>query len=78
MENEKNLKINENKCPFCGSILLDWWDSEDDGFGYIVWKCGCDECGKEWKVYYKINFDGISYKDENGTTHDFNAEGKEI
>lgn len=68
--------IQEGKCPFCGENDIDWWDSDQDG-EYIIWKCTCERCNHDFRVYYKQIFDGISFDDDEGNFHDFDENGRE-
>lgn len=70
-------KTKEGKCPFCGSLNLNYYDEEycDNSMAY---KIKCEDCGKFFIEYYKTVYDGFSYYDEDENFHDFNENGEEV
>jgi transcription initiation factor TFIIIB Brf1 subunit/transcription initiation factor TFIIB len=59
MENIDHKFTDEVVCPYCGEILGDSWELDDDG------EIECDECGK---VYDYVRNISVSYSSQPRTT----------
>lgn len=46
------MKMNEKKCPFCGSKMINY-DIVEGGIGLVEW-IECPECGFEGAPGYKF------------------------
>jgi len=53
----KRLKGKAGECPYCGSNNIHYGKIvplDDD----IYYKAKCNDCGREYKEYYSLNFEG--------------------
>lgn len=52
-----------NKCPYCGSEVIEWRDNylSDD---YYVYKGVCLDCDKSFKEYHKLVYECTEYEEE--------------
>ena len=64
-------------CPKCESEDIEYLDLDYEG-DYVIHKCECNNCHLSFREYEHLEYDGYSYDDEDGTYHDYDANGNEI
>ena len=67
------MKTREYECPKCSEdIDLETIDTEFDD-SLLSLKLRCFKCGATWHEYFKLHYDGYSYKGEY-----YDADGSEV
>lgn len=62
---EKEIINNQGICPCCGEMIDNYQEIEFEGeYAYFPWHC--DKCGTDGQEWYKLEFAGHNYYDENG------------
>ena len=64
-------------CPFCREEFGIYKSSEEQEF-YSIFTFYCPDCEKEWNEYFRLEYEGYSYEDDDGVTREFDVDGKEM
>ena len=67
-------------CPRCGSNEVEYIDTDVSSWNVELQesKCVCDSCDLVFREYFKVVYDGFSFEDQNGKSHEFDENGKEF
>ena len=65
-------------CPRCGSNEVGYIDTDMPDWDLQESKCICDSCDLIFREYFKSVYSGFSSEDQNGESHEFDENGKEI
>ena len=65
-------------CPRCGSNEVEYIDTYLSNLDLQRSKCICNSCDLVFQEYFQITYAGFSFEDQNGKSHEFNENGREI
>jgi hypothetical protein len=75
--NKKKYHIEDGHCPFCAGDNIEYNDHYFEG-DYLIYYCSCDDCNRNFRLYYQLLFDGVGFKDDEENFCEFDAFGHEI
>ena len=67
-------------CPRCGSNEVGYINTDSSNLDLQRSKCicNCNSCDLVFQEYFQITYAGFSFEDQNGESHEFNENGREI